>query len=225
MKESITSRVGRIVSSSVNALVDAIENVAPEMVMEEAIREVDGVMDEVRAELGRTIAQRHLAEQRLADSRKAHTDHSQKIQLAVTEGRDDLAEAAIAQQIDIEAQIPVLEKAISEANARGQELDGYINALQAKRREMRTELQRFAKSKTEAQAQGTGAGDAPAGKADFASKAAKAGSAFDRIMEKNTGLPTNPATLDNAGKLAELEELSRQNRIKERLAAVKANEV
>ncbi len=52
MKESITGRVGRIVSSSVNALVDAIENVAPAMVMEEAIREVDAVLDEVRAELG-----------------------------------------------------------------------------------------------------------------------------------------------------------------------------
>jgi len=224
MKESITSRVGRIVSSSVNALVDAIENVAPEMVMEEAIREVDGVIDEVRAELGRIIAQRHLAEQRLADSRKSHTSLSQKIQLAVTEGRDDLAEAAIAQQFDIEAQIPVLEKSIAEANAREKELDGYVNALQAKRREMRKELQNFAKSKTESKAQSADGGGNPTGKAGFSVKAAKAGSAFDRIMEKNTGLPANPTNMDNAGKLAELEELSRQNRIKERLAAIKASE-
>jgi phage shock protein A len=224
MRESITSRVGRIVSSSVNALVDAIENVAPEMVMEEAIREVDSVMDEVRAELGRIIAQKHLAEQRLADSRKAHTDLAQKIQVAVQESRDDLAEAAIAQQMDIEAQLPVLEKAISEATAQEKELEGYITALQAKRREMREELQRFAKSKNEAQAAASGDGGGPAGKTDFAGKAAKAGSAFDRIMEKNTGLPNTSGTMDNAAKIAELEELSRQNRIKERLAAIKATE-
>nr|WP_320048605.1 hypothetical protein [uncultured Desulfuromonas sp.] len=61
MKESITGRVGRIVSSSMNALMDAIENVAPEMVMEEAIREVDSALDDVRAELGKSLAQKHFA--------------------------------------------------------------------------------------------------------------------------------------------------------------------
>lgn len=222
MRESITSRVGRIVSSSVNALVDAIENVAPTMVMEEAIREIDGVLDEVRTELGRTIARKHLAEQRLAESRKSHTDLSQKIQIAVSENRDDLAEAAIAQQMDIEAQIPILEKAVVEAAAQGTELDGYVTALQAKRREMREELRLFAKAEKNAEAAAAGGG--PAGKADFASKAAKAGSAFERIMEKNTGLPGKPGSADNAAKIAELEDLSRKNRIKERLAAIKASE-
>lgn len=224
MRESITSRVGRIVSSSVNALVDAIENVAPELVMEEAIREVDGVMDEVRAELGRTIAQKHLADQRLADRRKAHTDLAQKIQVAIQENRDDLAEAAIAQQMDIEAQIPVLEKSITEASVQEKELDGYINALQAKRREMREELQRYVKAKSEAMVASSGDSGGSTSKADFASKAAKAGSAFDRIMEKNTGVPTSSGAMDNAAKIAELEELSRKNRIKERLAAIKASE-
>lgn len=222
MKESITGRVGRIISSSVNALVDAIENVAPEMVMEEAIREVDGVLDEVRTQLGRTISRKHLAEQRLAENRKKHTDLSQKAKLAVVEERDDLAEAAIERQMDIEVQIPVLEKAIAEAGAQEKELEGYITALQAKRREMREELKRFT---TNVKTQDAG-GDRPAtgGDPDLAGKIAKAGSTFDRIMEKNTGLPSSPGTIANGAKLAELEELSRQNRIKERLAAFKASE-
>ncbi|WP_316369602.1 hypothetical protein [Candidatus Thiodiazotropha sp. CDECU1] len=42
MKESITNQVGRITSGNVNALLDAVENAAPDLVMEEAIREVEG---------------------------------------------------------------------------------------------------------------------------------------------------------------------------------------
>ena len=38
MSESITTRVGRIVSGGLNALVDAMENASPEMVMEQVLR-------------------------------------------------------------------------------------------------------------------------------------------------------------------------------------------
>ena len=39
MKEKLINRVGRIVSGSFNSLVTALENAAPETVMNEAIRE------------------------------------------------------------------------------------------------------------------------------------------------------------------------------------------
>ena len=48
MKESLSGRVGRLISGSFNALIDAVENSAPELVMEEAIRDIDGVVDEVQ---------------------------------------------------------------------------------------------------------------------------------------------------------------------------------
>ncbi len=221
MKEGITARVGRIVSASVNAMVDAVENVAPELVMEEAIREVEGVIDEIRAELGKTLANKHLAEQRLAEGRNRHTDLTEKTALAIKEGRDDLAEAAIAQQMDIEAQMPVLEKALTEARSGEKELESYITALQAKRREMREELRTFNASRNQtAPAGATAAVSSP----DLAEKVATAGSAFERIMEKNTGLPGSASSASNAGKLAELEDLARKNRIQERLAAIKSGD-
>ena len=65
MAESIASRVGRIVSGSVNALVSAVENAAPETVMAEAIQEIDRAIDEVRVELGRVLGEKHLASTRL----------------------------------------------------------------------------------------------------------------------------------------------------------------
>ena len=40
MKESITRRVGRLISGSFNALVDAVENSAPETVMEDKMERI-----------------------------------------------------------------------------------------------------------------------------------------------------------------------------------------
>jgi phage shock protein A len=54
-------------------------------------------------------------------------------------------------------------------------------------------------------------------------KVAKASSAFDRVVEKATGVPGGQsADRKSAVQLAELEELARKNRIQERLAAIKS---
>ncbi len=60
------------------------------------------------------VANRHLANKRQIQEKRKHEDLSKNITLAVKEGRDNLAEAGIAQQMDIEAQIPVLEHAIAD---------------------------------------------------------------------------------------------------------------
>ena len=139
MTVNLSNRVGRIISGGFNMLVDAVEDAAPEAVMEQAIREIDGAMEEVRTELGRTIAGKHLANTRLQEENTKHEDLAGQIELAVSEGRDELAEIAIAQQIDIEAQIPVLERTITVGSETEHELEGYLSALHAKRREMEDE--------------------------------------------------------------------------------------
>jgi phage shock protein A len=223
MKESLTGRVGRIISGSVNAIISAVENAAPELVMEETISEIDGAIDEVRTELGRQIAAKHLANNRLMEENRNHDELAEQIATAVSGGRDDLAEAGIARQLDIEAQIPVLERAIAEAGDKERELEGFVQALQAKKREMREELKRMAAAREESSAVAAGNSGASTG-GTAASRVAKAEAAFDRIMEKQTGLSAGTASPDvsSAAKLAELEALSRKNRIRERLAAVKA---
>ena len=60
--------------------------------------------------------------------------------MALTNERDDLAEAAVSNQLDIEAQIPILEHTITECGENERELESYIVALQAKKREMKDEL-------------------------------------------------------------------------------------
>lgn len=223
MKEKLIGRIGRIISASFNSLVGAIENAAPESVMEAAILEIDEAMDEVRVELGKVIANKHLANTRLMEENRKHEDLSDKIELAVSEGRDDLAETAIARQLDIEAQMPVLESTITDCSSREKELEGYLSALQAKKRQMKDDLNLYRKSVEESH-QASMPPEKGNGHASSAQrKVAKAESAFERVMEKATGVPlgTQASTFKDATNLAELEDMARKNRINERLLAVK----
>lgn len=221
MKEKITGRVGRIISGGFNALLDAVENTAPEAVMEQALREVDDAIDEVRSELGKVIANKHMANSRLLQVNQKCEELSEKIELAVEQDRDDLAEVAIAQQLDVEAQIPILEVQISDLSANEKELESYIAALQGKKREMKEELRLFKESrKTTAVDEVHAAG----GKSSTVEgKVSRAESAFGRVLENTTGVSSGPGVSDRkaAAAMNELEDMSRKNRIQERLAAIK----
>lgn len=132
MSETLSRRVGRLVSGGFHALIDAAENLAPEAVMNESIREIERAVDEVRAELGKVLAQKHLAAKKMADESNRHEAIDANLQAAVVAGRDDLAEAGIAEQMDIEARLPILENTIADCAAQEKELEGFIAALQAK---------------------------------------------------------------------------------------------
>jgi len=225
MSESLSSRVGRIVSGSFNALIDAVENVAPEIVMEEAIREIDGAIDDVRAELGRTVANKHLSNTRLMEENNKYEELSANIELAVEKGRDDLAEAAISKQLDIEAQMPILEASISELGSTEKDMESYIQALQAKKREMQDDLRQYRESTKEASSiagNGSATGGNTASKAG--GKVDKASSAFDRVLEKATGLASVQRSTDakTSAQVAELQDIARKNRVQERLEAIKS---
>lgn len=224
MAEGLTKRVGRIISGSMNALVDAVEDAAPEVIMEQAIREIDGAIDEVRVELGKVIAAKHLANKRLNEKNTKHEELSEKIELAIAQGRDDLAEAAIAGQLDIEAQIPVLEHTIAECSDNEKELESYITALQAKKREMKEELKLLREATNKAPVEADFQNAKAAGAHPVNKKIEQATSAFDRVLERQTGLGgVGSVDTASAAKIAELEKLTRENRIKERLAALKSD--
>lgn len=218
MREGLVKRVSRIISASTNALLDSIESATPELIMEQAVREIDDAIGDVRDQLGKAEAARYLSAKTLDDENRRHTALAEQIEIAVQEDRDDLAEAAIAKQMDIEAQIPVLEKAIAETDQEISELNAYIGALQGKKREMREQLREYARA-TDHASNGP-AGEQQGGSRATAEKVEQATGAFNRILEK-AGVPTSASSAD-ASKLAELEELARSNRVKERLARLKS---
>jgi phage shock protein A len=227
MTDTIASRVTRVVGASVHALLDVVENAAPEASMAQAIREVDQATDEVRAELGRIEAVKHLATSSLNKLNSQNETLAGQVELAMSKGDEVLARAGIAKQVDIEDQIPVLQQSLQEAIARGKELEGYIAALLAKKREMNSALRDFLAARAAAQSPsaGSGANGPSPGSAQGSAQAKveRAGSAFDRVLARQTGLtgvttPLNP----DASKLQELQDMARTHRIDERLAALKA---
>ncbi|MCL2178074.1 MAG: PspA/IM30 family protein [Proteobacteria bacterium] len=225
MADSIRSRVARIISGNIHSLIDVLENIHPEASMAQAIREVDSIIDEVSTGLGRATASKHLALSNLAEQNRRHKQLAGEIDAAVKELRDDLAKAAIARQLDIEAQIPVVEQAIANTASEEKEMEGYLSALRAKKREMEETLRQFISTRAAQNMPGTSAAGGKSGSQKSApDKMAQAESTFERILARQTGLPGLLSTTDvqSATKLRELSELARNNRVEERLAALKA---
>lgn len=219
MSETIASRVTRIVSGGFHALLDAMEQAVPETAMAQAIREVEQAIDEVRAELGRVLARKHVATSNLAQLKTRHAELSADVDIAVSRGEDELSRAGIAKQLDLEAQMPIVEKAITEAADNERELEGYLLALQAKKRDMEGALNELLAARTVAEK------TAPSGTDRTPSqRAERAGAAFDRLWARQTGIAGAGAAdeAEAATKLKALAELTRNHRIEERLAACKA---
>ncbi len=221
MADSLKTRVGRIIAGSVHALVDHLENHAPLAVMEQSLREADTVIGEVRHELGRTSANRHLAQQQHAHLNRQHGKLAEQIDQALAAGREDLERAAVARQLDIEAQIPVLETTLADFARQESELTGYVAALLAKQREMVDALEGFRQSRANAAQAST----VPPG-ASAASRMDTVTGAFDRLYARHTGLSGTDRshTLDQAAKLKELDDLVRDHKIAERMARLKTGQ-
>ena len=220
MSETLARRVGRLVSGGFHALVDAAENLAPEALMNENIREIEQAIDEVRAELGKVLAQKHLTAKQMAADNNQHEALNERLQAALQLGRDDLAAVGIAEQMDIEARLPVLENTLADCVAQENELERFIAALQAKKREMQHQLQLWRDAQT---APAPAPTTQPTQFNHIAQRAERSSHAFDRIMSKQNTLH-HSSDIHQLSQLKELEELSRQNQIQTRLAALKAKQ-
>lgn len=219
MSESFASRVSRLISGGFNAMVDAMENASPEIVMEQSIREVDQAMSEIKNELGKVSAGKHLASRKLMEENERHEKLSEQITIALSQQREDLAKVAIERQMNIEAQIPVLEAAVAEAADQEKELESFITALRAKQNEMRRELSNFREAQKDvAQSQ------VHAEHGSAHSHVDRATQAFERALSSGTLTGSQSLRSSDESKLAELEKLALENRIQERLAAIKAKQ-
>ena len=222
MAETLKMRVARVLAGGVHALLDRLEDRAPDALMEQGLRELDGVVGDVRLELGLVSANRHLAQQRHAELNKQHLTLHEQLALAMAQQRDDLARAAVGRQLDIELQLPLLESSLAELAQQEAQHRGVVDALLAKRREMEATLSQFRASRVAAGKTGVAAGSL-GGMANVEARVADATGAFDRIYERNTGLAgaSGPADLRQATQLQSLEDLLRQAQIDARLAQLK----
>ena len=219
MPETLKDRVQRVIAGGLHALIDKIEDAAPEAVMEQSVREVDSVIDEIRAELGKVTANRHLAQTQHSSLNASHQELAEDIEHALQQGREDLAKAAIGRQMDIEAQLPVLESTLADFGRQEQDLNSYVHALLAKKREMQQAIDQYRASRAQSVTVSGAAPEASNAKAKFD----EASNAFDRVFVRNTGLTPSAmqATLQQAAQLKELDDMRRDSEVERRLNAMK----
>ncbi|RAI41236.1 PspA/IM30 family protein [Rhodoplanes roseus] len=220
MAESIFLRVRRLVSASIEDAVDAMERAGGSGVMREAIREVDRAVDEVRAEQEAAASRRLQAIRHQRLLREKHAELDEKARFAIAENRDDLAEAAVARQLDLEQEATRLQATEADAAAEAGRLDECLAALAGRKARMEEALAVFEAAHREA---ATG-GDGP-GRPDRATerRVERAEAAFDRAMAASGGVAGADRVDPGVGaKVAEIATLQRAAAISVRVAALKA---
>src|ERR1700751_2111814 len=133
MAESIFARVSRLLSGTVEAAGDRMEQAGGDAVMREAIREADRAIDQVRAELETTMARRLQAARQQKMLTERADELTTKAKFALDQGREDLAEAALSRQIDFEAQAKDLDALQQQARDEEQRLEDGLTALNARK--------------------------------------------------------------------------------------------
>lgn len=219
MNEKLTRRIGRIFSSSLNALLDALDNTGPEAVMEKNIRKIDDAIDEARSELGKLSADRHLSGKDLAKAEQKCAELVKKSELAVGQGRDAIAEKAVSELLDMEAEISALKRYISGFARVEKELELYIHDLQDRRRRMVEQLRRH----REKEERGMDAGSLPRVETDTGKGAGRAQEIKEHMQKYKTGR-WETGNRDKTGPeadLAEVDRIYRKHMISERLSEIK----
>ena len=222
MSESLARRVARLVSGGFHAMLDKAEDCMPEAVMQENIRELERTIDEVRTELGKVLAQKHLATKKLADENNRHEQLAGQIATALDAGREDLAKAGIAEQLDVEARLPVLEQSLADCSSQERELDAFVAALLAKKREMQAALDDWKRAQASIGGTTSGSGADSNKMAQLERAAEQNGVQFNRVLQRQGGIGIASPDAAQAAVLQELSDLGREAQIAARLAALKA---
>ena len=223
MGETPINRVVRIVSGSIHDTVDAVETYQAESIMRQAIREIDQTISDVKAETRKSNGNRLLAQKRQKMTETKLKELSEKASIAISNNRDDLAEAALSRQLDLEAQIPVLKQAEETAEKNNEELNSFMQALIGRKSEMQSELDAFIMMRKEQNIGGVES-DGP-NVVRLEDRADHAIEAFDRVMKNGGGAAgyTN-SNCDTVVQMNELNTIIRKKRISERLAELKAEQ-
>ena len=213
--EGILARMGRLLAAIASDTVDNAENSNKVALVKQAIREIDAGADEARSALGKSRAEEFRLKRRREEMESEVATLTEKIRLAVSENREDLARAGVARQIDVESQGIALERAMDFVELEIEEQTKALQAMLGARREAEARLADLEKSIAQHSPQEQESGRASVSKT---AKAERAISAISRV----TGVPAGTAA---AGKdLDELDRLHREKAITERLERIKSSQ-
>lgn len=124
------SRMGDIINSNLNAMIEKAEN--PEKIARLIIQEMEDTLVEVRTEAARSIAERKDLERKAESYEARAADWANKAELAITKDREDLARGALAAKQQAEQMADVVRREIEVLSENVAKADEDLAKLQVK---------------------------------------------------------------------------------------------
>ena len=213
----VFTRLRDIVSSNINAMLDAAED--PEKLIRLMVQEMEDTLIEVKANCAGAIAARKKAERAEAAARAAIAEWQDRAGLAIDRGREDLAREALKEKKKYQEKAELFGE---EVTACGDLVDQYKQdiaaveeKIQAARDKHRLLVQRHTRARNHKAAQTT------LRKADSLEAIAR----FDRLENRIERMEAEADLVDpssNASLVDKFEELRGDDAIDQELAALKA---
>lgn len=214
MAEPVLKRMQRIVAAGLESAADAAERINHPGMMRHAIREVDQAID-------RLVRQQDAASARALQANKLATTVRAQVatllgdaRLAIARGRDDLARAAVARQIELEEEVARLGEARAQAEGEVRELEATIGELRARKQQMAQDYAALEAAKREV---------AAGGDAGIECKVRRAEEAFDRARAAAGVAAGRPSEVP-AADVAALTAARREEEVAARLAGLRGME-
>jgi len=132
-------RIGDIIAANLNDLVDRFED--PEVMLKQAIREMETMIETATGGAARAIAGERLLARDLADHERKALLWKSRAEKAVLQGDDDLARRAIARAHEHEAMAEALLEQRKSAERTVHALRSQVSAMRAKQAEARRKLE------------------------------------------------------------------------------------
>lgn len=131
----IFSRMGDIINSNLNAMIDKAEN--PEKIARLIIQEMEDTLVEVRTDAARNIAERKELARKAEQYGQRADEWASKAELALTKDREDLARGALQAKQQAENMVDVVNREIEILDEAVGKADGDLAKLQSKLDEAR----------------------------------------------------------------------------------------
>lgn len=127
---SIFSRLGDIINSNINAILDRAED--PAKIIRLIIQEMEDTLVEVRSNAARTIAEKKEIVRKVDRLQQAQQEWQERAALALAKEREDLAKAALLEKAKVKETAELLEEDLRQLESALAQGDADIAKLEAK---------------------------------------------------------------------------------------------
>ena len=129
-------RLGRVVKSNLNDMVSKAED--PEKILEQAVADMGENLVQLRQSVARAIAAQKKTEQQFLKNQEEATTWQKKAELAIKNGREDLAREALVRRKSFADTAAVLQQQLAQQNAQVKTLKDNLMSLESKLQEAKT---------------------------------------------------------------------------------------